>query len=444
MPQVEHEHLTEDALERFLSVDRSDEANRVLFHLLSRCPECAAVGGKVLAAYKAGAIGVQFSSIDVDLFASRAEAPTLWKDLDELSSFELQLRVVESDVRYAHWGLAEFLCSESRIVGPHDPGRAVSLALLAVEVAKRLDEWQPCEREWLFELRAYAWAHLASAYRVSGDLREAEKAQKRSDAWWREGAVGMGDILGYEPVILGLKASLRKDQRRFKEALSLLDQVIGVYLAGDSDTQDYHLAGRAFVKKAKVLEEMGELEEALVLLREASPLVDPAREPRLLLCSQHNQLDYLTKLGRPEEAKTFLSRVRTLSEELGNDLDLVRLSWTEGLIHAALGEIPKATELLTQVQAEFASREIGFDAALVTLDLAVVFLKAGETVRVAELARQMLPIFEAQDIHREAFAALAIFEQAACHEKATIELVEKVARYLVKARKNPALQFEEN
>jgi tetratricopeptide (TPR) repeat protein len=437
-----HAHLTKDDLEDILNHDRQDAVNRLLFHVLSLCPECNATGGHILAAYEAGAIGFQFSSIDVDLFWSRAGAPDLFRELEPLH-FEDQLALLEREERYVHWGLVELLCEKSREAGLSDPAQAVCLAHLAVEAASRLGEWQPCEKHWLYELRGYAWAHLASAYRVSGDLREAERVQRESESWWKKGAKDMGDILGYEPMVLSLKASLRKDQRRFKEALVLLDQVIGTYLAGDPETQDFHLAGRAFVKKAKVLEEMGNLEEALALLREASPLVDPAREPRLLLCVQHNLLDSLAKLGRPEEAKAMLPKVRALSQELGNNLDLVRLAWSEGLIYAASGETPEAIRILRMVRQEFVSLGVGFDAALVTLELAVLHLRAGETAAVAELAGEMIPIFEAQDVHREALAALAVFQQAAREEKATVELVEKIAGYLVRARKTPGLRFEE-
>ncbi len=92
---------------------------------------------------------------------------------------------------------------------------------------------------------------------------------------------------------------------------------------------------------------------------------------------------------------------------------------------------------------DFIARGIGFDAALVTLDLSMAYLKAGNTSAVAELAREMLPLFEAQDVHREALAALAVFQQAALQEKATLVLTEKVAGYLIQARKNSGLRFDE-
>ncbi|MEO6191596.1 MAG: hypothetical protein ABIS20_01185 [Thermoanaerobaculia bacterium] len=442
MSNIEHEHLTREMLERYFSTTPIEEVSHMLLHLLAVCPECREAGGSILAAYEAGAIGIQFSSVDVDLFASRRAARDLWETIKPLSS-EDQLRLIRTADEYVSWGLTELLSRESKKAGPRDPSRAVDLALLAVEVAKRLGEWQPCEKYWLYELRAYAFAHLASAYRISGNMREAEKAQKRADGWWKEGAASMGDILGYEPEILSLKASLRKDQRRFDDALVLLDEVVGIYLAGDPETQDLHMAGSTFVLKAKTFEEMGNLEEALAFLREASPLIDPEREPRLLLCVQHNLLDYLSNLGRPEDARAMLPKVWKLSRELGNELDMVRLTWTEGLILAALNETLPAAKLLLSARAEFISRNMGYDAALVSLNLALIYAKEGRVAAIADLAREMVPIFDAQDVHREALAALAVFHRAALHEHATAELVGKVARYLETARGNPGLKFEE-
>jgi hypothetical protein len=53
----------------------------------------------------------------------------------------------------------------------------------------------------------------------------------------------------------------------------------------------------------------------------------------------------------------------------------------------------------------------------------------------------MLPIFQAADLHREALAALAVFQQAAAREAATVELVEEVAAFLGRARHDPGLRF---
>ena len=54
----------------------------------------------------------------------------------------------------------------------------------------------------------------------------------------------------------------------------------------------------------------------------------------------------------------------------------------------------------------------------------------------------MYPIFRSQDIHREAVAALLLFERAVAAETATAALAHDVARYLTRARNNPYLRYE--
>jgi tetratricopeptide (TPR) repeat protein len=317
----------------------------------------------------------------------------------------------------------------------------VERAELAVLVAERLRPGEPAEEEWLLGVRALAFAHLGNARRVFGELRSAAEAFARADELWETCERETGDPLGYGPVILDLKASLRRDQRRFEEALDLLDRVVRAYRDGDPERHDLHLAGRALIKKAYTYDQMNDLGRALEVLREAAPLVDPARDPRLLLCLRHNVLDTLSKMGRHEEAQELLPEVATLSREIGNALDLARLRWVEGRIAAGLGEVDRAEEAFQEVRRAFLEQGIGYDAALVSLELATLYAREGRTAEMKELAGEMLPIFQAQDVHREALAALAVFQQAAAREAATLELVEEVAAFLGRARHDPGLRF---
>jgi hypothetical protein len=60
---------------------------------------------------------------------------------------------------------------------------------------------------------------------------------------------------------------------------------------------------------------------------------------------------------------------------------------------------------LGEARAAFLERGIAFDAALVSLDLAMVHARRGDTGEVQRLAAEMLPIFESRDVRSEAFAA---------------------------------------
>ena len=57
------------------------------------------------------------------------------------------------------------------------------------------------------------------------------------------------------------------------------------------------------------------------------------------------------------------------------------------------------------------------------------------------VAEEMFPLFEAQDVHREALAALRLFQEAARREEVTAELVQELAVYFRDARVDPSLRF---
>jgi tetratricopeptide (TPR) repeat protein len=307
---MEHKHLDAVALERLLAVDRSAEQNEQLFYLLAACPVCREAGGWLLELHQAQTLPPVFGLIDAALARSRAEAPRLLEELTSLAP-EARLPQIQADSRFVSWGLCEFLVRDSRRAAPESASEAVHLADLAVHVADMLQEGEPFEEKWLYELRSLAWAALGNAYRVQGDLSEAERSFEMSDSWWEAGAADIGDVLGYEPILLVLKAPLRTAQRRFPEAIKLLDRAVALYLKGQPEYRDAHLAGRSLISKALLLTERGQTESALQTLKKANGLIDPAREPRLLLCLRHNLVDNLCKAGRHREADALLPELRS-------------------------------------------------------------------------------------------------------------------------------------
>jgi hypothetical protein len=72
----------------------------------------------------------------------------------------------------------------------------------------------------------------------------------------------------------------------------------------------------------------------------------------------------------------------------------------------------------------------------------VLYLEEGRTAEVRALAAEMAWIFEAQGVHREALAALALFRRAARAERASVEQARRLLSYLVRARQDRELRFE--
>jgi tetratricopeptide (TPR) repeat protein len=265
-------------------------------------------------------------------------------------------------------------------------------------------------------------------------LEGAERAFNSADELWKAGE-GITDKLVEEGLIFALKASLRRDQRRFDEAKNLLERAA---LLASSSTFRIQVT----VSKAKLLVEMGDLEEAVALLEQVKEMASPKEEARLLFNIWHNLADALSKLDRFNEAAALLPQAHAYLLKAGGELNRVRLLWTEGRVAAGLGKLEDGIALLARVRGEFASRNMAYDVALVSLEIAILYAGQGRTDQVKTLARHMTPIFQAHAIHREALAALTLFRQAAEREQVTQDLARELLSYLRKARCNPDLRFE--
>jgi hypothetical protein len=76
------------------------------------------------------------------------------------------------------------------------------------------------------------------------------------------------------------------------------------------------------------------------------------------------------------------------------------------------------------------------------LDLASLYASQGRAAEMLRVAEEMLPIFRLQDLHREAIAALIVFQQAVRMERMSTDLLGEIRHYLERARKDNRLRFE--
>lgn len=360
--------------------------------------------------------------------AARQDAAAFFELARQLNPRERSL-LVETTAIPLIWAHAERLALESTKAAAHAADRAVELAGLAVRVAEKATVPEAC-RPFLL---GWCWAFLGNARRVGGHLPEAEAGFQQADQLWQQ---GQGDPWPLEKSrLLDLKASLRKHQGRFEEALSLLVQAMSEASPGPG-------LGRLLVLKATVLALVGQYDEALDCLERAESLLNEGNDPRSVFGIRFNAVVNLAHLEKYGDAEARLEDVRRRAVALGNELDLVRVLWLQARVGAGLGRRDEAVAAFLQVQEEFTSRNIAFDAALVSLELAVLWLNEGRTREVKELSLRMLWIFDSQQVHKEALAALSLFHEAALKEAATAALTQRVLRFLERAREAPELRFE--
>jgi tetratricopeptide (TPR) repeat protein len=355
----------------------------------------------------------------------RLQADDLWSRLKALTESQA-LAVIRIAHEFQSWALIERLCEESVVQASRDVERAGFLARLAREIAERV----PGPESWRQRVRAFAAAHVANVLRVAGKLKAAATLFEEVWRLWHAGADP--DALLDLGRLLDLEASLCRDQRRFEEALSLLERARSVS----------HSQGRILIKKGFTLEVMGEYERAIETLLEAETLPDVQANPRLRSILHGNLALNFCHVGRFAEAAETARQVRESAGEMGDAIRLLRVTWIEGRIAAGLGRTAEALSLLAHARQQFADRNMGYDVALALLEEAALLLDEGRTAEVKALTRDLPAVFEAEEVHREALAALRLFHEAAEREAATAELARRVLRYLFRARHDEGFRFE--
>ena len=117
--------------------------------------------------------------------------------------------------------------------------------------------------------------------------------------------------------------------------------------------------------------------------------------------------------------------------------------WLEGQIARGLGQQDQAKALFREAREGFLQANAAYSTALVSLDLASLYVEQGRMTELKRIAEEMVPTTSlSRQIHREALAALDYWRQAVEAEQVCAALVAGVASFLKKAQHNPELRFQ--
>jgi tetratricopeptide (TPR) repeat protein len=419
---VPQSHPSLETLARWLAgrLEHDEVLTEIAPHLFDRCLECRARYDEIQRLLQ----DVGHWDEEVVVVESR-EAPELFAWLEQ-HPFDEQLELIEERDEFHAWGLCHFLLTKSQQAVFEEPERATDYAELADRVADHLGPVY--DVNWILDLRTQIFSHLGNARRVLGELRSAEAAFRKAELCASKSTTGNSLVVAD---LFDLKSSLRRAQRRLAEALDLVSRALSLY------EREGHRPGiaKALLHKAKLYEEMADLEQAIDLLQVGAGEIDPSEEPRLYAYARFNLLGCLTQAQRHEEAERLLPEVRARFHEVAQPLDLVRLRWAEASIASGLGRHDDAEAAYREVQKEFLDRRMGYDAALVSLDLAILYAQRGATQKLKRLAAEVMPVFESREVHREAMAALIMFQNACEEERLTVKLARHLATFLQRERK---------
>lgn len=440
MPDI---HLTRELLQ---AVARGELPARVVTeigvqHLMSLCSTCR----REILAFERGrrsqgaaetADALQFlpGFLDEQVPRLQAEQRQAAQDFEELMALppeERTSRVHRARRRFRSAPLVRHLIAESQQRVIASPEEAFHLAELGRIVAHHNPQMPG-----VFALIALATAQMANACRVSGGLREAEEHFGHVRYVVTQHKVTDPEVLAR---IDELEGSLRKDQSRFGEAETLLKRAATLYRTSGSKTD----AARVLLNLGSLYFFRGEVDRALEVVQAVLKRLPLRADRRLHLCARHNLSFYLTEAGDFVQAAEQVARNKSLYDEFPDVWTQLRLAWLQARIAAGFGESDRAEQLFLSVRDGFIAQGNGYDAAMVSLELAMIYVREGRTSDTKRLAEEIYPILQAQDVHREAAAALMLFQEAARHEELTVTLVRKFAVYLRDARLDSSLRFEQ-
>lgn len=439
-----NEHPSGEDLEIFLkgSARPANAARngRVVRHLLAECPDCRGhlremgwpeerlerllqISGSELGELAASGYSYDraFGKAERSLAAFFAPsqplaeaAEHLMAELEALPAAE-QIRSVALDPRFARPHLVHFLIDRSHAVRYQEPEMMLHFADLARLAAEACNPEVAGGELRLADLRTWAWGHYGNSLRVCGRLREADEALTRAADLRNQGT-------GDPPLrarLLEQMASLSTFQRRFETAIAFAEAAGQIY----RDLGEGHLLASSLVHKAIATLYSGETEQAVEILNRAIPLIDYESDPHLLLAACHNLVRCYIDLDRPDQALSLYSETRELYREFGDPLILLRAGWQEGQLLRDLGHLRNAEAMLLNAHKGFLDRDLTYEAAVVSLDLAALYVKLGATEDVRQTVIATVPIFRALGVDREALASLLQLQQIADQEQQALELI---------------------
>jgi len=420
----------------------------LFFHLLG-CRRCAARARIELQPTAAGPGGIRAPAralgIEYDGVLSRREiavgrmvaeiarrrAAAEWQVAKlEAAPPESHAGLILQAAREDAWATAAVLLELSRAALPGDPPRAEALARLAAVAAAEMDAaGQPVPAA---ELQSEVACQVAEACRLGGGLERAEEELARAAAHLDDAVDG----IGRGQFRAGL-ARLRRDQRRWDEALALFARAADLFERHGNGLD----AAVALGDKGKLELRMWEPAEAWESFELAASLVP--RGPVALALGLQRGLALTCALENhiPQAWQILAAASRRFPPEPGSREDL-ELTLVGGELSESEGDLRGAEQKVAAAFQGFLALGEWHAAAIAGLHVARLLLAAGSTVRLERLMADMTPVFAAPGMSSAVLDALGRFRLAVAGKAARVPLASAVLDYLKVARGNPSLPFD--
>ncbi|NJL28385.1 MAG: hypothetical protein HC897_11105 [Thermoanaerobaculia bacterium] len=231
------------------------------------------------------------------------------------------------------------------------------------------------------------------------------------------------------------RSCLRYSQRRLPEALELADQAMELLAVPQG-----RLAVQILMTRAQVYSAQGLAERALPDLFAAAEALGTNTDVFLLWLVRQNLASGLWRLGRIEEAESWLGQARVLAAELAQRAPWYHTLWLEGLIADHKIRLEVAAIQLREVCMGFRGSGSWGHFAVAALDLARIEARRGCVDEAIVWAVQALPHLQALELESEGLAALALVREQVAAKQLRAAVLEPLRRAAGRAVGAPELQ----
>jgi tetratricopeptide (TPR) repeat protein len=342
----------------------------------------------------------------------RLAAAACWVRLRSTAPAAERMHLVTTDERFHRLAVAARLLDEVRAdedPGPN-PGHAITpreACDLAVAIADRLPSGRYPQGQ-VADLRARAWMVEADTLRLYGRPDDARGCLRRAaDAQ----QAGSGDALE-QAALHCLEADIDLEQGEIGAAITRLRRALATYrLLGER-----HEAGRVLQKLSQAIGHEQPV-HGVVTAERALALIEPGRDLHLDLAVRHGLIWFLNDGGMSWQALDLLEASRRLYRQLSDTQPYLLLPWLEARICRRLGELGAAERGFDMAWRDLRWSFHHQEAALVSLDLAEVYLARGKTHQAVQLLADVTDNLDRWSMHAEGVAAwsrlVAVVEGAA-------------------------------
>ena len=313
--------------------------------------------------------------------------------------------------------LFDLLRRKSRQEGRRDREFGIHLAELALLSLRR------CEEGWSdrgHDLRAKGLAELGNTKRLAGDLTAAEGEFVSCWAEWRKPRDSRDPSI--EAEICFLHGTLRMFQRRYNEALELVNRSLSLF----ENQGDRRGQAQALIQRAAIRGYTGQGEESMTDFRKAADLIDNEKEQFLAFGVTISLANGRVRAGEYDSSRQEIAKAKQLFGRLDFPLGMSEIEWVEGFLAHETGDLAGAEKLYLAARSRYLDAEERLPATLLSLDLTILYCDQQRHDEAIELAAEILPALHSLKLHPESLEAIAMLAKAVAEKDVSRTLLRSI------------------